>query len=283
MTSISIEGRTYQRNPEVDRYQIPYDELGDLRMKDIPRQSHVEIMNLPVPDGVQVKFYAVNGSSDTKPSFFIYGGPQVQCATADEAVRVLSKMKRSFPDLNQHDTLNPFTLINGTRAYTHIGLDFDDRPNTRIREIFERLVGQMSRLSGPTYHVFVCHASEDKAKARSLARSLKTLGTDVWLDEWEIRAGDSIVQKINEALSKVTHLIVLLSKTSCAKPWVAREWSSALMRQLADNSIAVLPVRLDDHPLPPILADLRYADCRASLREGVAQLKQALTNSGELR
>jgi len=56
MTSISIEGRTYHRNPKVDRYQISYDELGDLRMKDIPRQSHVEIMNLPVPDGVGLSF-----------------------------------------------------------------------------------------------------------------------------------------------------------------------------------------------------------------------------------
>ena len=215
-----------------------------------------------------------------EPSFFVYGGPQVQCATADEAVRVLSKMKRSFPDLNQHDMLNPFTLIKGTTAYTYIHLDFDDRVETRVREIFERLVEQISRLSEPTYHIFICHASEDKAKARSLARSLKTLGADVWLDEWEIRVGDSIVQKINEALSKVTHLIVLLSKTSCAKPWVAKEWSAALMRQLADNSIAVLPVRLDDHPVPPILADLRYADCRASLRHGAVQLKQALLAQG---
>jgi hypothetical protein len=276
-----IGDRLYLRNPEVDRFQVPYDELGELRMQDIPRQSHVEIMNLPAPTGVETEFYAVNGSSDTTPYLSVYGGPQIRCATPHEAVRVLSKMKRVFTQLDQYASHNPFVLLEGNVAYTHVGLEFADRPQTLVKSVFEGIVAQIAELSGPTFHVFVCHASEDKSKARSLAKSLKAIGSDVWFDEWEIRVGDSIVEKINDALSKVTHLLVLLSKDSCTKAWVKKEWSAALMRQLADNSISVLPVRLDDHAVPAILADLRYADCRAGLRRGVAQIKEALLGNQE--
>jgi hypothetical protein len=41
---IIIAGRVYRKNPEVDRYQIHINELGDLRMSDIPPHSHLEIL-----------------------------------------------------------------------------------------------------------------------------------------------------------------------------------------------------------------------------------------------
>src|SRR5438874_1747067 len=38
---IQVSGRIYKRNPEVDRYQIDIHELDELRMCDIPPQSHL--------------------------------------------------------------------------------------------------------------------------------------------------------------------------------------------------------------------------------------------------
>jgi len=67
-----------------------------------------------------------------------------------------------------------------------------------------------------------------------------------------------------------------MSPHSDGKPWVAREMSSALMRQLVDRSIAILPVRLDENPLPPLLADLRYADLRPGRRRYLRELREAL-------
>lgn len=62
--------------------------------------------------------------------------------------------------------------------------------------------------------MFICHALEDKAIARELASGMKSLGSEVWFDEWEIFDGDSIVQKINDALGRITHLVILLSHNS---------------------------------------------------------------------
>jgi TIR domain len=96
------------------------------------------------------------------------------------------------------------------------------------------------------------------------------------LDEWEIHVGDSNVQKVNDALGTITHLVFLLSENSVRKPWVSKEWSAALMRQLSGHAVSVLPVRLDDCVIPTFLSDIRYADCRLSIRTGVSQIKRAL-------
>jgi hypothetical protein len=270
---IEIEGRVYHRNPGVDRYQIPLAELGSLPIRDVPANSHLEILGLPKPDGVSLEFYALNNGSGLS----IYGGPTVACRSIEEASRIATKMRRLFLGLELPGSRPSLHFdVSPTAAHGYLGVDFSDAGATRVRDIFEPIARMLNRLGEPSYRLFVCHASEDKRVARKIAGSLKRLEADVWLDEWEIRVGDSIVQKINDALSSITHLIVLLSEVSCKKPWVAKEWSAALMRQLSDNSILVLPVRLDECSIPPILGDLRYADCRLGLRRGLSEIRRSL-------
>src|SRR5438552_16025265 len=46
--------------------------------------------------------------------------------------------------------------------------------------------------------VFLCHSSKDKPFVERLALDLRKLGTGVWLDKWEIKAGDSILERIED-------------------------------------------------------------------------------------
>ena len=149
---------------------------------------------------------------------------------------------------------------------------FSDRPDITVREAVAPLYKLYESLSQPEAHVFICHATEDKSTAKLLASFLSAAGPRVWFDQWEVHVGDSIVEKINAGLGSATHLVVLLSAHSVGKPWVSREMSSALMRQLADRSIQVLPLRLDDSGLPPLIADIRYADCRTDIYVGFRDL-----------
>ena len=55
-----------------------------------------------------------------------------------------------------------------------------------------------------TYDVFLSHSSKDKAVVRAVADRLRADGLRVWLDDWEIRPGDSIPAKIEEGLEHVT-------------------------------------------------------------------------------
>lgn len=64
--------------------------------------------------------------------------------------------------------------------------------------------------------VFVSHASEDKSRfVVDFARSLRENGVDAWLDQWEMKPGDSLVDKIfEEGLKDARAVIVVLSKSS---------------------------------------------------------------------
>ena len=47
---------------------------------------------------------------------------------------------------------------------------------------------------------FLSYASEDRNVAERVAEDLQAAGVETWWDRWEIGAGDSIVQKINQGL-----------------------------------------------------------------------------------
>jgi hypothetical protein len=48
--------------------------------------------------------------------------------------------------------------------------------------------------------VFISHRMADADLARRLAEEIQRAGYRVWLDEWEILIGDSVVERINAGL-----------------------------------------------------------------------------------
>ena len=80
-----------------------------------------------------------------------------------------------------------------------------------------------------TRSVYLAHAWEDKSIARPIAEGLMARGIEVWFDEWEIGAGDSLRRKMEQGLEECTHFVVLLTETSIKKAWVAEEIDVGLM------------------------------------------------------
>lgn len=284
---IRIGNRTYGVNAEVERYQIPFGELGDLRVNQIPPHSHIEILGLATPtEGDQANVYGLNaGDSGSNEHLQVYGGISLPVPEGQRN-RVLLRLRRAFPEIetdgflpNPHITTHRTT--NGTIAHVHLNLNFKDAPETLLKDALVPFVEGFRRLARPSVYVFVCYASEDKSTAQQISVELTALGAAIWFDEWEIRIGDSIVQRIDAALGRITHLVVLLSRSSVNKPWVNKELSVALMRQLTQKSVTVLPLRLDDCAMPPILADIKYADARKGLRQACDDLAAALFEDGE--
>ncbi len=281
---ITIGSRVYRKNPAVDRYQIHLDELGELKMCDIPPHSHLEILGFPEPPGVvSMECYGVNGGSESEHEYLeVYGGASFKVAV-HELSRVVSRLGRAFPKLgpdpdgySRYPEVSTQIVDDGAIAHLFLNLKFKDTPDTFVRNAVAPFVDGYQRLERPSVRVFLCHATEDKQAAQELASAMTRLGAEIWFDEREIRVGDSIVQKIEDGLETVSHLIVLLSENSVNKPWVRKELSLALMRQLSQRAIKVLPFRLDDCTIPLILADIKYADGRAGMEHALAELEQAL-------
>jgi hypothetical protein len=113
-------------------------------------------------------------------------------------------------------------------------------------------------------------------RARTSLRQRTTVreaGFRVWLDEWEIVVGDSIIERMQEGLDSARFLILCYSDAGVLAPWMSREWMSALARQLEGHAVKILPVRLSGGSPPALLADIRYADLvrdweRGSSRRG---------------
>ncbi|MEU7923204.1 toll/interleukin-1 receptor domain-containing protein [Micromonospora zamorensis] len=124
--------------------------------------------------------------------------------------------------------------------------------------------------------VFVSHRGADSDAARRLAVQLRQRGHHVWLDEWEITVGDSIVERINVGLSGAIYLVLCCSDNGVQAPWMNREWMSALARQLDGADVKILPTLLRGGALPDILADIKYADLRTNWDSGVAQICRAV-------
>lgn len=50
--------------------------------------------------------------------------------------------------------------------------------------------------------VFLSHSTQDKTFVEQLAHDLTGHGLHVWYSDWEIKVGDSIVQKISQGINE---------------------------------------------------------------------------------
>ena len=125
-------------------------------------------------------------------------------------------------------------------------------------------------------NVFISHRGSDTAEATRLAEAIRSIGHTVWLDEWEIEIGDSIIERINEGLEGANYVVVGFSTSGVTPPWMGREWYSALARQLDGQGVKILPVRLTGGEPPAIIADLKYADLVSNWEDGLTRLLRAI-------
>lgn len=109
---------------------------------------------------------------------------------------------------------------------------------------------------------FLCHSSADKKAARRLAIELATRGVRPWIDEAEIKIGDSLIEKIQAGIESVTCLVPVLSSSSVSSRWCQEELKMALARQIKSGTKSVLPVLIEDCDIPGFLIEKAYADFR---------------------
>jgi hypothetical protein len=123
--------------------------------------------------------------------------------------------------------------------------------------------------------VFISHTSADKPFVRRLAARLKKSDFDVWLDEHDLIAGDPLPQSIGKALQAAKVILVVVSKASVASNWLRYELNLATERMIK-GECRVIPIVIEDTPLPGEVRGLLYADCRKGLAAGIPSILTAL-------
>ena len=133
----------------------------------------------------------------------------------------------------------------------------------RLWGYYQELLLQQTLHPGITMkRVFLSHNSADKPFTRRLAHRLEKVGIGVWLDEAELKIGDSLLSKLSEAISQVEFVAAVISKNSVKSKWVEKELQLAMMKEVESRTVVVLPIVIDDVEMPSYLADKVYADFR---------------------
>lgn len=124
--------------------------------------------------------------------------------------------------------------------------------------------------------VFVSYSHANKSFVDTLAAHLVKNNAHVWVDTWELKVGDSIINRIQEAIIDSSALLVILSKASVSSEWCKKELSAGLIRELEEKRVVVLPVLLEDCEIPLFLKDKMYADFRYDFDSGLKSVLEAI-------
>lgn len=124
--------------------------------------------------------------------------------------------------------------------------------------------------------IFISYSHADKEFVDRLAIEFVKNKVHVWIDKWELNIGDSITNKIEEAITDASHLIIVLSKNSVNSNWCKREITAGLLREMEAKRVVVLPVLIDDCQIPLFLRDKLYADFSKDFDDGLNGILNSL-------
>ena len=103
--------------------------------------------------------------------------------------------------------------------------------------------------------VFLSYSWADKPLARHIKTGLDAAGCRVWIDEGELRVGDSIIESVSAALDQVDFVVVLVSTASVGSDWCRKEVALAMTGEIARQGVTVLPLKVGAVIMPPTLKD----------------------------
>lgn len=146
---------------------------------------------------------------------------------------------------------------------------------------------QHLEVSAMEFDLFISHASEDKdAVVRPLAQLLRDSGLRVWLDETEIKLGDSLRRSIDHGLSKSRYGLVILSPDFLRKEWPQKELDGLVAREDGRDKV-ILPVwhnvtRKDITNFSPPLADKLAVPTSKGLAEVVSEIQRVFSEQNSI-
>ncbi len=124
--------------------------------------------------------------------------------------------------------------------------------------------------------VFISYSHADKEKIDKIAGHLVRKRASVWVDRWELKPGDSLINRIQEAVEGSSALLIMLSPASVDSGWCKRELTAGLLRELEEKRVVTIPVLLEDCNIPLFLRDKMYADFRTDFDAGMNALLEAV-------
>ena len=127
--------------------------------------------------------------------------------------------------------------------------------------------------------LFLSYSSRDRDVAYQLARQLRELGHDLVLDVDALAPGDHWREMLLEGLRSADGMVVLISKHALESQFVVSEIGAARAFSRESGKTFIIPVVLDDVPIPPVVQDLFAIESAGqTLEEIVFRIDQAIAS-----
>jgi len=131
--------------------------------------------------------------------------------------------------------------------------------------------------------IFISHSSKDKAAAIQLAKVLNFCSVDVWLDDWELEIGQSLIDEISEAMNDSRYIAVLITENYNKTVWTKTEYKKALSREQKEDRTVLLPIIVGEAVIPDFIVDKIYIDLRKEFYKGIVDLVGLVHNISRFR
>jgi hypothetical protein len=97
------------------------------------------------------------------------------------------------------------------------------------------------------YHsCFISYSSKDELLARRLHADLQDQGVRCWFAPEDLKIGEKLRPRIDEAIHMQDKLLLLLSKHALASIWIEAEVEAALDKEQHQGREVLFPIRLDE-------------------------------------
>ncbi len=121
-----------------------------------------------------------------------------------------------------------------------------------IPENFITFMGSLVAEPIEYYSCFISYSSMDEEFAKKLHRDLREEQVRCWIALEDMRIGDEIRPRIDEAIRIHDKLLIVLSENSVGSPWVRKEVETAFGKEIKfeteqkQRRTVLFPIRLDD-------------------------------------
>jgi hypothetical protein len=121
--------------------------------------------------------------------------------------------------------------------------------------------------------VFISYSRDDADWASEFAEALRDQRVDVWLDKWQLHAGDSLSDALEEGLRGSDAIVAILSETNAKRPNTFFEFGVAL--GMGKRLIPIVPEDMDRSFIPFELRS-RVSVTKSAPAETARQVAEAL-------
>ena len=110
--------------------------------------------------------------------------------------------------------------------------------------------------------VFISYRSGHERFAEALAQRLGHEGFIPWFDKWDIRAGDSVPGKIEQAFHESEAFLPVITTDYQEGKWATDELMTAITKRL-EEGYRIVPILLESCEKPELIKHLRHVDFSA--------------------